>query len=49
MGASQPSLMLARVLISAWEGALIRMRLERDAAPLREFQTIVLDAVLMAI
>ena len=49
VGASQPSLMLARVLISAWEGALIRMRLERDAAPLREFQTSVLDAVLMAI
>lgn len=44
--AVQPSLVLARVLISAWEGALLRMRLEKSAEPLREFQTIALDGIL---
>ncbi len=48
IAASQPAATLARVLISAWQGALIRMRLEQSAAPLREFQTIVLDSVLHA-
>lgn len=45
--AAQPAETLARVLISAWEGALLRMRLERDAGPLHEFQTIVLDSILL--
>ncbi len=49
IAAPQPAATLARVLISAWEGALLRMRLEQSAEPLREFQTILLDAVLQTI
>lgn len=47
IAARQPSLLLARTLIAGWEGALIRMRLEQRVAALREFQTVVLDALLL--
>jgi TetR/AcrR family transcriptional repressor of nem operon len=49
IAATQPALTLARALICSWEGALIRMRLERDGAALRAFQAIVFDALLQPV
>lgn len=47
--ATGPAMTLARVLIGAWEGALLRMRIERNAEALREFQTIILQSVLQPV
>jgi TetR/AcrR family transcriptional repressor of nem operon len=37
---------LARSLVNAWEGALLRMKAERSAAPLKDFEAMVFGGLL---
>jgi len=39
---------LARALVNAWEGALLRMKAEGSAAPLEDFETVVFGGLLGA-
>ncbi|CAG2158248.1 TetR/AcrR family transcriptional regulator [Cupriavidus numazuensis] len=39
--------MLAQFLLNSWEGVLLRMRVEKSAAPLREFVEVVFDSLLV--
>ncbi len=41
-----PAALLARFLLSAWEGALLRMRAEKSEAPLSEFMHVVFGKLL---
>ena len=39
---------LASFLLNAYEGALLRMKVERSVEPLREFRTVVVEGFLRA-
>jgi TetR/AcrR family transcriptional regulator, transcriptional repressor for nem operon len=41
-----PAALLGRFILNSWEGALLRMRAEKSAAPLTEFKGIVFDKLL---
>ncbi|MFZ6647432.1 TetR family transcriptional regulator C-terminal domain-containing protein [Undibacterium sp. TJN25] len=41
-----PAVLLARFMFNSWEGALLRMRVEKSGAALAEFKTVVLGALL---
>lgn len=47
MSGRLPAVLLAQFLLNSWEGALLRMRVERTDAPLREFMTVVFDSLLV--
>lgn len=42
-----PASLLAQFLLNSWEGALLRMRVEKSAAPLDEFVEVVFGSVLV--
>nr|WP_183938370.1 TetR/AcrR family transcriptional regulator [Rhizobium paranaense] len=44
---SLPAPMLAQFLLNSWEGALIRMRVEKSDAPLQEFMEVVFRSLLV--
>lgn len=46
IGASIPAAILARFILNSWEGALLRMRVEKSDAPLIEFKRIVFGKLL---
>jgi TetR/AcrR family transcriptional regulator, transcriptional repressor for nem operon len=41
-----PAALLGRFVLNSWEGALLRMRVEKSAAPLSEFKKIVFEKLL---
>jgi len=41
-----PAALLGRFVLNSWEGALLRMRVEKSAAPLTEFKKIVFEKLL---
>jgi TetR/AcrR family transcriptional repressor of nem operon len=41
-----PAALLGRFVLNSWEGALLRMRVEKDDAPLIEFRTIIFGQLL---
>jgi len=46
MGSQLPATVLARFVLNSWEGALLRMRAERSAAPLNDFKEVVFRKIL---
>ena len=42
-----PASMLAQFLLNSWEGALLRMRVEKSDAPMKEFIQVVFGALLV--
>jgi len=47
VGNRLPASLLAQFLLNSWEGALLRMRVERSDRPLREFTDVIFAAVLV--
>ncbi len=43
----QPASLLAQFLLNSWEGALLRMRVEKSDAPLKEFIQVVFGSLLI--
>ncbi|MDW3689418.1 TetR family transcriptional regulator C-terminal domain-containing protein [Cupriavidus sp. CV2] len=39
--------MLAQFLLNSWEGALLRMRVEKSDGPLRDFVKVIFESVLV--
>lgn len=42
-----PALSLARFILNSWEGALLRMRVEKSEAALKDFHDVVFDVILI--
>ncbi|MEC5406500.1 TetR family transcriptional regulator C-terminal domain-containing protein [Paraburkholderia sp. MPAMCS5] len=42
-----PATMLAQFLLNSWEGALLRMRVEKSDVPLKEFREVIFHSVLV--
>jgi len=41
-----PASLLAQFLLNSWEGALLRMRVEKSDAPLKDFMQVVFQSIL---
>jgi TetR/AcrR family transcriptional repressor of nem operon len=43
----QPASLLAQFLLNRWEDTLLRMRVEKNDAPLKQFTDVVFDSLLV--